>query len=343
MARIVRSRGFLALSGLVVILLAAVGLTAVRAQPAPDLPQVAPDRLIASALQAIAARTPVSGTVQTHVDLGLPQIPASLAGSGLGPLDVLLSAQTFRVWRSPDGVRVAQILPTAERVLVANGSDLWAWDSARFTAWHVALPSAPPMPAPPSLADLTTIVGRVLEGIAPYAHVAVGEPMSVAGRDAYTLELTPTADTTLVGTIQIAIDAETSVPLRLRVIPKGSLDPSIEVGYTSVGFAPIDPGMFSFTPPPGATVKQIDTSAHGMEPTTTQPPEMPEVRTFGEGFGLILAVRVPAERVPSEVRTLLPFSGPLGSADLVPRGDHAWVVAGAVPPGALAEVEPQLP
>jgi len=341
MARLVRSRSFLALTALVVIVLAALGLSAVRADPTPELPPVAPDRLVASVLRAVASRTPVSGTVETSVGLGLPQLPASIGGGGFGPLDVLLSDQTFRVWRSADGVRVAQILPTAERVLVTNGSDLWAWDSDRFTAWHVEVPSGPSSPALPSLADLTAIVGQVLEGVQPYAHVAVGEPVSVAGRDAYTLELTPTADATLIGSIQIAIDAETSVPLRLRVIPRGTLDPAIETGFTSVDFAPIDPGMFSFAPPPGATVKEFDPAAHGADPTTMQPPALPEVRTFGEGFALILAVRV--DQVPEDLRALFPFAGPVASADVVPRGDHAWVVAGAVSPEALGQVEPQLP
>jgi hypothetical protein len=66
-----------------------------------------------------------------------------------------------------------------------------------------------------------------------------------------------------------------------------------------------------------------------------------DVRVFGRGFGVILAVRV--SDVPAEVRPLFPYAGPLGSADVVDRGDHSWLVVGLVRPAALAEVEPKLP
>ncbi len=338
MSRFARSRALLVVVAVSLVAVAALGLRAVQAEPTPDLPPIAPEELVASALRAVAAHTPISGTVETSVDLGLPALPA---GTG-GPLDALLSDQTFRTWSSPDGVRVAQILPMAERVLVVNRTDLWAWDSDRYTAWHAPVP-APPTTEPkrlPSLGDLTALVGMVLGEVAAYADVGIGEPVSVAGRDAYTLELTPTDGTALVGRIQIAIDAQTRIPLRLRVIPQGTLDPAIETGFTSVDFGPIDAAMFTFEPPPGATVVQLDRADHPTDPGGTPPP-MPEVRTFGEGFGLILAVRV--DQVPKEVRSLLPYAGPLASADVVERADHAWIVVGAVPPDALAGVEPKLP
>jgi hypothetical protein len=40
---------------------------------------------------------------------------------------------------------------------------------------------------------------------------------------------------------------------------------------------------------------------------------------------------------------MLPYAGPLGSVDLLDRGDHAWVLAGAVGLSALRAVEPSLP
>jgi hypothetical protein len=71
-----------------------------------------------------------------------------------------------------------------------------------------------------------------------------------------------------------------------------------------------------------------------------QPP-FQEVRVFGRGFGMVLAVRV--SDVPADLRRLFPYGGPLGSADVVDRGDHSWLVVGLVEATALAEVEPKLP
>jgi hypothetical protein len=191
------------------------------------------------------------------------------------------------------------------------------------------------------------MVQEALRAAAPYAIASVDGTTWVAGRAAYTVALVPTSRDTLVGRIEVAIDAETRLPLRLRIFPRGSLDPAIEAGFTSVDLGPIDPAMFTFTPPPGATVKRVPANAGGI---ASEPPalggvpaagDMPEVRTFGEGFGLVVAVRL--TDVPKDLRPLFPYAGPLGSADLVERGDHAWILAGAVAPEGLARVEPKLP
>jgi outer membrane lipoprotein-sorting protein len=341
MARALRSRSFLTPVAVVVAVLFAAGLTAVRAEPRPTLPEVPASQLVASALNAIAERIPVSGTVGTHIDLGLPQIASSL-GDTAGPAGALLGDQTFKVWRSPDGIRVAQIVPFGERDVVANREDVWYWDSGLFTARHIAVPAGRAPPEPPSLGDLETLVGEALQAITPYAIVTEGDPTVVAGRDAYLVTLTPTSQDTLVGHMDLAIDAQTRVPLRFQVFAKGLSDPSVEVAFTSMGFGPVDPSVFEFTPPNGATVEEIgpQLGQKGDEPVGTSP----QIRTFGEGFGMIVAVRLSrVSEVPKELRLLFPYAGPLGSAALVDRGDHVWLVAGAVPPVTLAEVEPKLP
>ncbi len=344
MARLLRSRPAIASIVVALALAASAGLAVGRAETVPHLPPVAPERLIAGALVAIASRTPVSGTITTHLELGLPQLPASLGPSG-GAASNLLADQTFKVWRSPDGTRVAQILPFAERDLIATRTDVWAWDSDAFTAWHAAVPPSAEPPAPLSAGDLDALVGKVLAGAAPYATLSLAEPERVAGRDAYVLALEPIDATALVGSIRVAVDAGTSLPLRLQVIPKGSIDAAIEAGFTSVDFGPVDPSIFTFTPPDGATVKELDVStdsAHdcGADCGST---EMSDVRTFGEGFGLILALRVEPGDLPQGVGAMLPYAGPLGSVDLVDRVDHVWVLVGAVGRGALRAVEPELP
>jgi len=338
MARILRSRSVPVAIAAALVLVAVVGLSIGQAEPGPNLPDVAPAELIASTLSAIAERTPVSGTVTTHLDLGLPQLPSSLGGA-TGVAGVLSADQTFKEWRSPDGVRVAQILPLAERDIVASPTDLWYWDSDLNTAWHLPVPADAQMPQPPSPGDLQAITDNVLAAVEPYARVSIADPTVVAGRDAYVLRIAPVAQHTLVGHIDIAIDSQARLPLRLQVFAKGSADASISIGFTSVEFSPVDPSMFSFTPPQGATVKEIAAAPAGsVEPAAGG---APEVRTFGKGFDLILAVRV--AEVPKDLRSLLPYAGALGSADLVELGDHAWIVAGAVAPDALAEVESRLP
>jgi outer membrane lipoprotein-sorting protein len=340
MARLLRSRSALAAAVAAVAIVLAVGWLSVgRAAPMPDLPSVSAPTLIASTLHAVANRTPVSGTVKTHVDLGIPQLPSGLSDPA-GPAAVLLTDQTFKVWYGPDGIRVAQILPFAERDLVANRSDVWFWDAQRFTAWHYAVDETAPRQDPPSLGDLTRMVSDVLRDDRSYVVASVAQAHVVAGRDAYVLRLTPTTADTLVGRIDVAIDAETRMPLSLQVFARGGAAAVVEVGYASVAFGPVDPSMFTFAPPQDAVVKQVSDEGRGVPGSSGQAP-FQGVRVLGRGFGMIVAVRV--SDVPADVRRLFPYVGPVGSADLVDRGDHSWLVVGLVEAAALAEVEPKLP
>jgi outer membrane lipoprotein-sorting protein len=340
MARLLRSRSALAATGLAVAFVLAVGWLSVgRAATMPDLPPVSPSTLIASALHAVANRTPVSGTVTTHVDLGIPQLPSSLSDPA-GPAAILLADQTFKAWYGPDGIRVAQILPFAERDLVANRSDVWFWDAQRFMAWHYIVDEPAPRQAPPSLGDLTRLVSEILHERRSYVAASVAQTQVVAGRDAYVLRLTPATTDTLLGRVDVAIDAETRMPLSLELFPRGSSSAVVEVKYASVAFGPVDASMFTFTPPQDAVVKQVSDERSGT-PGSIRQPTFPEVRVFGRGFGMVLAIRV--SDVPADLRRFFPYTGPLGSADVVDRGDHSWLVVGLVEATALAEVEPKLP
>jgi len=340
MARLLRSRSAFTAAILAVTIVLAVGWLSVgRAAPTPDLPPVAPSTLIASTLHAVASQTPISGTVKTHVDLGIPQLPSSLSDPA-GPAAILLADQTFKVWYGPDGIRVAQILPFGERDLVANRTDVWFWDAQRFTAWHYAVDEAAPRPAPPSLGDLNRFVSDVLRDDRSYVAASIADSEVVAGRDAYVLRLTPATAGTLLGRIDVAVDAETRMPLSLELFPRGSSTAVVTVRYASVAFEPVDASMFTFDPPQDAVVKQVNDESPGAPGSPGQLP-VQGVRVFGRGFEMILAVRV--SDVPADIRRLFPYAGPLGSADVVDRGDHSWLVVGLVRTAALAEVEPKLP
>jgi hypothetical protein len=82
-------------------------------------------------------------------------------------------------------------------------------------------------------------------------------------------------------------------------------------------------------------------AAHEAAPIAT-PSELADARFFGSGFGLIAAIPV-SDGLRRELGTVLPYAGPLGSAAIVPRAGRDWLVAGAVPPGALASVASRLP
>ncbi len=231
--------------GLVIVVaalaVAAIGVVAVRADPAPNLPPIAGDQLLASSLAALARPFTISGEVDTRFDLGIPQIPSSVGGAaGGGALNALALAtgdQRYKVWRSADGVRIAHLLDLSEQDLVVSTSDAWFWDSSDMSAVHFGVPGmtlgqAVPGAAALHDADFLTFAQRALGALAPFADVSVDTTSLVAGRPAYDLVLTPTSTLTLIGRVDVAIDAETRLPLRFQVFPRGSDAAAIEAGFT---------------------------------------------------------------------------------------------------------------
>jgi len=358
-------------------LVAAVALVVVggaaafgRASPAPSLSAVSADDLIASVIRAMAARPSISGHMSAHFDIGIPTLPDRGPARATGAAE-LLSALTgdhrLRVWRSSDGLRVSDLLPFGERSIFVSRTEAWAWDSDSFSAIHVGPFAVPPSDSSSGAFDLADPLGlarRGIEAVSPTTYVTVAGTARVAGRGVYVLAIEPRTTATLVGRIEISIDAERRLPLRVAVYARGARSASVSVAFTSVSFGPVDPDVYRFAPPEGAKVEDLSHDGNGrlgqagdadawgngsrsMEGEYGFGPEGP-VRVFGDGWTTIVALRTPplAELQQQgggfDLTSLLPFSGPLLSVRAVDRDDHAWLLYGAVPQSALGAIEPEL-
>jgi len=119
---------------------------------------------------------------------------------------------------------------------------------------------APDLPVPmpeysiPTPVDIAT---RLLAAVDKSTHVTVGPDVEVAGRAAYNLVLEPRTEGTLVGQVSIAVDGETGLPLRVSVTARDQSEPAFQSGFTSLSLATPDDSLFTFAPPPGATVKEL--------------------------------------------------------------------------------------
>ena len=333
---------------------ALVSVSVVRADDVPNLPSVAPSDLVASVLAA-DVRVDVAGPVESRIDLGLPELPASVGGGFGGPVASVFGEQQYRVWRSRDGVRIAHILPMSEQAVVANSTEAWWWSSDGMEAIRLTAPGGGSIAvrrlhdaalAPIRTADIVAGVPLAVERLAPWADLRSDATASVAGRAVYVLTLVPRSDLSLIGAIELSIDAETRIPLRIDVLPEGTDRPAITIGFTDVSFEPIDPATFDFVPPAGANVRDFadledgatafggwwatgwPMSEAGRPPrgaTTTDH----ALRVFGEGFDLRFAHRLDRP-LPPDVAQLLPYQGPLGSAVVVGRPKGTWLLTGPV-------------
>ncbi|MET3140977.1 UNVERIFIED_ORG: outer membrane lipoprotein-sorting protein [Arthrobacter sp. UYEF2] len=239
-----------------------------------------------------------SGTVEQSAELGLPELPA--AGPTSGPvsaggtssiLEFLTGEHTARIFMDgPTKMRVQVMDRLAERDVIRRDSDVWFYNSKDNSAAHLALPAfasdlplpGPSMPilpgdlpGPPVLPTPGDLAREFLAVVDRSTEVTVGPDIEIAGRTAYSLELAPRTQGTLVEKIAIAVDGETGMPLRVSVMARGQAKPALQAGFTSLSLAAPEDSVFSFVAPPGATIKELQVPPiplrHGLPPLPPVP------------------------------------------------------------------------
>jgi len=263
-----------------------------------------PDRTAAELLVAVQ-RSDVqhfSGTVVETARLGLPDLPGTDRAAALSWQSLITGSHTFRVWADgPEHQRIALLGQLAESDVVHDGTDLWTYTSSTQEVTHATLPAdRAHQPEPASTeASLTPqeAAAQALRAIDPSTEVTVDGTQVVAGRSAYTLSLTPRDTRSTVRSVLIAVDGETSIPLRVQVFGQG-VDAAFETGFTDVSLSRPSGSVFRFTPPTGATVKESDLTG---KPDSPSDPAHPDATAsaptvLGNGWTSILRLQQPAPR-----------------------------------------------
>ena len=231
------------------------------------LPEKSPQQVLLMIAQH--GEKSLSGTLEQSSEIGLPDLPTSGPGAGSPEtawLELLTGPHTARVYLDGKEKARVQIMDRmAERDAVRNGDELWFYNSKDNTAAHAQLPADADgrhEAGPGSAATPEDLAGKLLAKLDPSTEVTVGPDVQVAGRAAYNLILTPTSDATLVGSVAIAVDGESGLPLGVAVKARGQAEPAFSVAYTSLTLGAPDSAIFNFTPPPGATVEEIPLPDH---------------------------------------------------------------------------------
>jgi outer membrane lipoprotein-sorting protein len=330
-----------------------------------SLPARTPEQLLA-AVGSAGAR-PLSGTVVETADLGLPALPGS--GSATSLTSLISGSHTVRVWyRSATEQRLAVLGDLAETDLVRRGDQAWIWTSSANTAQHLLLPAGSPAPGSPTSgsrdprstgAELTpaAAAARAVAAVTPTTELSVDPTVRVAGRQAYQLVLRPRDAGSLVDRVTIAVDAATSVPLRVEIYAVGRTTASFSTAFTSVNVATPDASVFAFDPPAGAkvTTRDLRTAGTGTgKPgakaggAARHPGGVTPVVT-GRGWSSVVSVSgVDVSSALSNgsgaaaLRAATPVSGSFGTGRVLSTRlfsvlllDNGRVLVGAVPPATL--------
>jgi hypothetical protein len=256
----------------------------------------------------------------------------------------------------------------AERDAIRNGNDVWTFDSKTNTATHANLPAGQATPlATPKAPTLTPdeLAQRFLAAADSSTSVTLGTPTAVAGHSAYTLVLTPKQSGTLVASVQIAVESQSGMPLAVDVFAKGQAAPAFHAAFTQLELKAPDAGVFAFSPPAGATVKEQSAeapprtaptpgtaptpaapSAPGKSPAPGRSPapgKAPTPPVSGKGWDAVIAI--PAAKVPAgflDTPLVKQLAVPVAGGRLLSSSlvnilitDDGRVLAGAVPAAAL--------
>lgn len=351
-----RELRWLAPAGVVcVAALAATGAFSASASPEAGLPRTTPAALIAAVREAPAV-TGFAGTIVTHLDLGLPDLPAiGNAGDGTSFTSLLSGSHTLEVWYGGvDKQRIALLGTTDETDLFRDGSDVWQYSSAGHSAVHLQLPAhhatheSTPVPISGSPASMTpsALASRAIAAIDPSTRVTVDSNRTVADRAAYDLVLTPRTTATKVGSVHIAVDGATKLPLAVQVYPRGSKTPALDVAYTGIRFGHQADRNFQFTPPGHTAVRDITPGRHAAEPSTPAGADHAP-RVTGSDWTTVVALQPGTDGLKSLTQhgvldALTPVSGTWGSGRLLDSSllsvlvtSDGRVYAGAVAPSDL--------
>ncbi|HEX3899390.1 MAG TPA: sigma-E factor regulatory protein RseB domain-containing protein [Mycobacteriales bacterium] len=234
----------------------------------PDLPPQTAAQLLAALERAKVPQ--FSGTTVETTRLGLPSLddvnlPGAISTGDGSPLTQIVTLLTGShtaqlAYGGPDKQRIAIFLSDlSETDIVHNGTDVWTYSSDSNSVSHSTVKSDSGETQTPEAADPvdpTKAAEKALAEIDPSTKVTVDRTAEVAGRPAYQLDLTPRDDRTLVGSVRIALDSATSLPLRVEIWSRNNTStPAFSVGFTSISMKAPSASTFDFTKPPTAAMQ----------------------------------------------------------------------------------------
>ncbi len=303
----------------------------------PALPTMSAAQLLTKVATEARATTAIHGDFSWSNGLipgsDLSSLLSGGSGSSPSSLTSLALGGSGRLWiQQGGGVRLEAQGSGSDFVVVAGKGGLWTYSSANNTAVNYSRPSGTPSPtASPSpqtstLDPLATITTE-LQRFAAIGTVTVSNAANVAGQPSYLITVTPAAGTnTTFGSLQVAIDGKTFVPLRAQVFAKGDGTASLSAGFTDVSYASNPASLFEFTPPAGASVQHqsLPSSVTGgsmVTPSSSgQALTLAQAQAKAQSYGLNLLSATTSTALPFKGAAVLPSSDGSGATAVLHYG-----------------------
>ena len=284
-----------------VVVVAGVSITLpFAANASATLPTKTPAQVLE--LVATSHVAAFSGTITETSDLGLPSLPSSGAPGGApvggssssvaSILSLVTGTNDLRVYvDGPSKTRLQDLGSLSEKDVIHNGKDLWIYDSGANSVEHTTLKAGKHQSDVRPATSPDVLAKKLLAALEPTSTVTVAQAVNVAGRSAYELVLTPKATDTLLGSVTIAVDSTTGLPLGVDVRAAGQETPAVSVAFSSLDLSRPAASLFDFTVPKGATVNKPEATPE--QKPTTKPKSgaaKPTESVTGKGWDAVLTL-----------------------------------------------------
>jgi hypothetical protein len=213
-----------------------------------------PKRSLASAVHRALTQKPVTGvSAQFTVDEHL------LTGTSSTFQSSALAGATGKVWFGGGHVRLVVKSQLGTTAIAYDGSRVMLYDRKQRTAYvlpvthHRASDGAPRKHAVPSVAD----INHALAQAAKFALISGAIPSNVAGREAYSVHISPKQNGGLFGELDFAWDAAHAVPLRIALYPRGSSTAALSITVTHIHYGPVAASALALNPPAGTKIVRV--------------------------------------------------------------------------------------
>lgn len=244
------------------LLALAAGASAIAVAARGGGPTPPPKPLDQAIHDALAGPAPAGITARVKFTNKLFPSGALLGNAG----SALMSGATGRLWLTNDGRGRIELQSDAGDVqIVWNASTVHVYDASSNTVYRANLPAHPSDASgskdkggPPALSE----IDNLLKELGAHAAVSAAEPMSIAGRPAYSASVSPKHDGGLLASAELAWDAEHGVPLRVAILAQGSSTPVLALTVTDITYGSVPTSTVDVQPPAGAKVVDLSSAAH---------------------------------------------------------------------------------
>lgn len=259
-------------------------------------------------------------------------------------------------WRGEQEWRVDHVQTTGEAGLYRDGDGLWSWDFEQDETVRTAEPTV----RLPRVADVEpAALARRLLSEARDADVTRLPARRVAGRDAPGIRLRPSDPGTTIDRVDVWVDEDTGLGLRVEVYGTGGGRPVLETAFLDLSTDTPPAAATRFVPPDPFTVRgeintdlaaQINVFSPVIPPATlaglpsrAAATGFDSIGTYGSGLTLLVAVPLPG-RVSRPLRDQLATTpgatdtaagvrlavGPLSLLLTDSRDRRSWLLTGTV-------------